>query len=270
MKAGEEEQASSSTSTSSSSSSLYNVLFKNATQELANRFMFGDGDGGGTATNDDENDGKSDDVDSIVKSFTSTDYRGFIFVIHPSHGIMLLYCTRKKNKPNHYQCPGGHVDEYEFQNAAAESATQDNDDIQIKRNRILYVACRAGAARELYEETGIDVRSKHDLETRLLPVVLLHPHDKKKKKKLPNEYKDRFFFLLKVNDDDFYNASKDKDSGCGHGGGGTTSRVEHAQGEIGNHLKVRRHSSQTNMPSIMFAVLVITFWLYLSLSRSDM
>lgn len=42
------------------------------------------------------------------------DYRGFIFVVHAKYGLMLLYCSRKKSKPPHYQLPGGHIDLPEF------------------------------------------------------------------------------------------------------------------------------------------------------------
>ena len=45
------------------------------------------------------------------------DYRAFLFAIHPSHGMLLLYCTRKKKKGPHYQVPGGHVDVEDFEAA---------------------------------------------------------------------------------------------------------------------------------------------------------
>lgn len=47
----------------------------------------------------------------------TTDYRGFLFVVHETHGLMLLHCTRKKNKGPHFQLPGGHIDENEFVSA---------------------------------------------------------------------------------------------------------------------------------------------------------
>jgi 8-oxo-dGTP pyrophosphatase MutT (NUDIX family) len=50
----------------------------------------------------------------ILVDYKSEDYRGFIFVVHEHHGLMLLRCTRKKSKPPHWQLPGGHVDEEEF------------------------------------------------------------------------------------------------------------------------------------------------------------
>ena len=50
----------------------------------------------------------------VLVDYKQTDYRGFLFVVHDNHGLMLLQCTRKKQKGNHYQVPGGHVDEHEF------------------------------------------------------------------------------------------------------------------------------------------------------------
>ena len=61
--------------------------------------------------------------------------RGFIFAIHPTHGLLLLRAYKKK-KGVHHQLPGGRVD-------AEELAFED--------------AHRRAAARELREETGIDV-----------------------------------------------------------------------------------------------------------------
>ena len=45
------------------------------------------------------------------------DYRGFIFVVHESHGLLLLDCTRKPKKGPHYQLPGAHIDDVEFEAA---------------------------------------------------------------------------------------------------------------------------------------------------------
>ena len=45
------------------------------------------------------------------------DYKAFILPIHPQHGILLLYCTRKKSKGSHHQLPGGHVDKEDFDEA---------------------------------------------------------------------------------------------------------------------------------------------------------
>lgn len=64
-----------------------------------------------------------------------TSQRGFIFAIHPKHGLLLLRAYKKK-KGEHHQLPGGRVD-------ADELAYED--------------AHRRAAARELREETGIDV-----------------------------------------------------------------------------------------------------------------
>jgi hypothetical protein len=60
----------------------------------------------------------------------------------------------------------------------------------------LLLASKVGAARELFEETGIDVRSELD---RLLP-PFLHPQTTET---MPNESDHRIYYFLIVTDDDF-------------------------------------------------------------------
>lgn len=79
-----------------------------------------------------------------------TDLRAFIIARHPEHGILLLRANKKK-KGVHFQLPGGHVDEDELANLGAGRAS------------------KAAAARELFEETGIDVRG-HLARLEKLPV----------------------------------------------------------------------------------------------------
>lgn len=50
----------------------------------------------------------------VLINYKQNDYRGFIFIVHDVHGLVLLRCLRKKDKPPHWQVPGGHVDEPEF------------------------------------------------------------------------------------------------------------------------------------------------------------
>jgi 8-oxo-dGTP pyrophosphatase MutT (NUDIX family) len=107
-----------------------------------------------------------------------------------------LHCTRKKKKGPHFQLPGGHIDEFEFFAAAEQSS-----DSQTQ----LLLAARAGAARELYEETGLDVRNQLD---RLEPAALRNDVevDKHGKEILKNELKHRLYFFLPVTDDDFWSS----------------------------------------------------------------
>ena len=43
------------------------------------------------------------------QDYLEDDYRAFLFAVHPKYGMLLLHCTRKKNKPPHFQAPGGHM-----------------------------------------------------------------------------------------------------------------------------------------------------------------
>lgn len=63
-------------------------------------------------------------------------------------------------------------------------------------------ASKRGSARELFEETGIDVRSNIE---RLHPAGLRISEDQDKSSDpvLSNEYKNRLFYFLVVTDDDF-------------------------------------------------------------------
>jgi 8-oxo-dGTP pyrophosphatase MutT (NUDIX family) len=135
---------------------------------------------------------KSESLDkssNVLVDYKSVDYRGFVFVVHHAHGMMLLRCTRKKNKPHHWQLPGGHIDKTEFVEAARAN---------FVHNTQLLEAGKRGAARELFEETGIDVRSQlHRME----PATLREPKDGESE--LANEYKHRLFYILNVANDDF-------------------------------------------------------------------
>lgn len=126
-------------------------------------------------------------ISGLYQDYMKDDYRAFVFATHPKYGFLLLYCDRKKNKPPHFQAPGGHVDEADF--------------LQHKNSHegiaLLAMACKTGAAREIFEETGIDVRSKLD---RLQPVRL---HGNSKKGLLSCEFKKRLFFKLCLEDRDF-------------------------------------------------------------------
>lgn len=97
------------------------------------------------------------DVSNVIEKYVKDDYRAFIFAIHPLHGILLLQCTRKKKKGSHFQAPGGHVDKEDFDDAVSSTSGDCN-----QGPAILIRACKIGAARELYEETGIDIRSELD------------------------------------------------------------------------------------------------------------
>lgn len=123
------------------------------------------------------------------------DYRAFIFAFHEKHGLLLLHCTRKKEKGPHFQIPGGHVDDFEFK--AAEKIHSED------REKKLIHAARLAATRELYEETGINVQK--ELE-RVTPVSLRDTAVAAKE--VYCEIKERLYFSLNVTDNDFFSKSK--------------------------------------------------------------
>lgn len=136
------------------------------------------------------------------KTRDSGDYRAFIFAVHPSHGVLLLYCTRKVKKGPHHQVPGGHVDEEDHD--AADNIFKTLADITETETDTIFVACKIGAARELYEETGIDIRNDLD---RLNPVRLrveTLPMESGTQNKINCELKKRLFFSVQVTDEDFW------------------------------------------------------------------
>jgi ADP-ribose pyrophosphatase YjhB (NUDIX family) len=67
--------------------------------------------------------------------------RAFIIAKHERYGYLLLEANKKRKGGRHYQLPGGHVDRQELCDYGETEA------------------CRVAAARELYEETGLDLRN---------------------------------------------------------------------------------------------------------------
>lgn len=128
-----------------------------------------------------------------MPDYQNIDYRGFAFAVHKVHGMLLLHCTRKAKKGPHFQLPGGHIDEYEFQYAAEKCGTS------ASANDVLLEAAKMGTARELFEETGIDMRGQLD---RLDPVRLFS-EDSGSYSGLPCMLQNKCYFSLNISDDDF-------------------------------------------------------------------
>eukprot|EP01012_Entosiphon_sulcatum_P029976 TRINITY_DN3675_c0_g1_i4.p2 TRINITY_DN3675_c0_g1~~TRINITY_DN3675_c0_g1_i4.p2 ORF type:complete len:168 (+),score=28.94 TRINITY_DN3675_c0_g1_i4:24-506(+) len=101
------------------------------------------------------------------------DVRAFVFAHHPQHGFLLLQADKKRKGGLHFQVPGGHV-----------------DDVEVKTHG-LERACTVAAARELFEETGIDIRNALD---RLIPA-----RDRNGRHLI---VKDRYFYALQLSDAD--------------------------------------------------------------------
>lgn len=68
--------------------------------------------------------------------------RAFLLVKHNEHGLLILEACKKRKGGRHYQLPGGHVDTHELEHYGDAEG------------------CRIAAARELYEETGMDFRDR--------------------------------------------------------------------------------------------------------------
>mmetsp|Transcript_2427 Transcript_2427/g.4518 ORF Transcript_2427/g.4518 Transcript_2427/m.4518 type:complete len:306 (-) Transcript_2427:216-1133(-) len=173
--------------------------------------------------------GNSQSSSVIMPDYKKIDYRGFVFVIHNSHGMLLLHCTRKPKKGPHYQLPGGHVDDFEFEAAAKqyydkeeghENISSSSSSTVVTSNKILLDAARMGAARELFEETGIDVREQLN---RLEPVRLYKDSDDTTS--LVNMLQNKLYFFLNVTNDDFLLTGEDG--------------LTYPQGENGKDLALR-------------------------------
>ena len=127
-----------------------------------------------------------------MPDYHKIDYRGFAFVIHNTHGMLLLHCTRKPKKGPHFQLPGGHIDAYEFQYAAEKCGTG------ASTREVLLEAAKMGTARELFEETGMDLRGQLD---RFDPTPLWTGSDSDSQLNCMMEHK--CYFTVNVTDDDF-------------------------------------------------------------------
>jgi len=159
------------------------------------------------------------------------DLRAFLFAIHPVHGMLLLHCTRKRKKGPHFQLPGGHVDDFEFVAAAAQKSPFSKAEpatitTQQRQEDILLLACTMGAARELYEETGIDLTSQLG---RFEPAQLRRNTDKMTDFELCS-LEGRCYFHLTLKDSDFLKNKESDHSGV---------RLKSPLNENGSDLKLK-------------------------------
>lgn len=121
-----------------------------------------------------------------------TKFRSFIIVIHQEYGCLLLKSS-KKNKDNVFQLPGGRLDEEDL---IINQSKVKNDDYNNKINMVPEEdSFKVAAARELYEETGIDFRNR---------LHMLKPL----KFDLPKKW--RFFYLNITNTEITENQDKNK------------------------------------------------------------
>ncbi|KAL3796934.1 hypothetical protein HJC23_000687 [Cyclotella cryptica] len=134
--------------------------------------------------------------------------RAFLFLFHRSDGILLLHTTRKKSKGPHYQVPGGHVEDEDFDSAGKPKLMYQKWSLNNAGEDDTLLPYKICATRELYEETGIDLRNSMD---RLKPVQLRSP----KANELQCEYKHRIFFSAQLTDQDLDHVHAGKSSKTG-------------------------------------------------------
>ena len=126
-------------------------------------------------------------------NYKNADYTAMVFVVHRTRGMLLLHIKTSAGTPQKSQIPGGLIHEDEFLKAAKESG---NSQVQLQ------IAAREAAARQLYEKTGLDIR--HDVD-RFKPAILRlnPPVDAKGVQYLKNEYKNKLYYFLQVDEEDF-------------------------------------------------------------------
>jgi 8-oxo-dGTP pyrophosphatase MutT (NUDIX family) len=133
------------------------------------------------------------DLKSNILVDTSEDYRSFVFSIHPEHGLLLLKSREKKRKGSYWEIPGGHLEDEDFEAAAAIVSDTEASQLQM--------AGKIGARRELMEECGFDIGD--DLSRLELAVFASDEEQTNSLASLHNLYKGRLFYFLRLEDSDF-------------------------------------------------------------------
>lgn len=133
--------------------------------------------------------------------YKKADYTSMVFVVHRTLGMLLLYVGDGANQKS--QIPCGQIQEKEFLDAAQKSGSG---------NVQLQIAAREAAARQLFENTGLDIRGHID---RFKPAILRlnPPVDAKGVQYLKNEYNNRLYYFLQVDEQDFAAISESDASG---------------------------------------------------------
>ncbi|KAG7363443.1 hypothetical protein IV203_026803 [Nitzschia inconspicua] len=129
-------------------------------------------------------------------NYQKADYSAMVFVVHRTRGMLLLHAGDGTDKKRHV--PTGVIQESEFLDAAKKSGSG---------NAQLQIAAREAAARQLFENTGLDIR--HSMN-RFKPAILRlnPPTDAKGVQYLKNEYNNRLYYFLQVDEEDFATISE--------------------------------------------------------------
>jgi 8-oxo-dGTP pyrophosphatase MutT (NUDIX family) len=138
--------------------------------------------------------------------YKKADYTAMVFVVHRTRGMLLLHVKDVQDNKSK-EVPGGIVQENEFLEAAQKSGS---GSVQLQ------IAAREAAARQLFENTGLDIRNHVH---RFKPAILRlnPPVDARGVQYLKNEYNNRLYYFLQVDEDDFVTISEADQTGtsCG-------------------------------------------------------
>ena len=146
---------------------------------------------------------------SCKVDYDNCSYQGMVFVVHRTRGMLLFSqyhdSDEKSTTTGGTRIPGGIVSEEDFLGAAKRTGLAKMQ---------LQLAARAGAARQLFCTTGIDMRNHLD---RLTPAVLqMNPSlDAKGTQYLKNEHENKLYFFLQIDDNDFVRGdSAEREESC--------------------------------------------------------
>jgi hypothetical protein len=134
-------------------------------------------------------------VDGVCRvDYKSADFRAMVFVVHRTRGMLLLQGSKASSLNSRNNVPGGAISEEEFLDAAKQSGSP-----QVQ----LQIAARIAAARQLFENTGLDIRQQAN---RFKPAVLnVNPtmNPVRGFQYLRNENENKLYYFLQVDEDDF-------------------------------------------------------------------
>ncbi|CAB9497721.1 NUDIX domain [Seminavis robusta] len=145
--------------------------------------------------------GKEIDVDdlplsgsvALIRRTFEDRHISYVFAVHKKKGLLLKKLVPGEDGTPRYEVPAGIVAESDYSDAERESGNM--------KERLL-LASRLGAARELFAETGLDVRGCLD---RLVPANVMSDESSKLYEDMPllqNQFQQALMYFLILSDDD--------------------------------------------------------------------